>query len=324
MLAERGHPGHAPAPRRAGVGGAMRRLIGLAALAAAVVLPAPIAAAQDEVAPINRKPKEIDGLEVPEMVGERVPLDVQLVDSTGQVVPFSKMFDGEKPVILAMVYYDCPVACPAILGKLQELFKKLDHTIGQDYNVAIVSFDHGNTTEMAAEAKAAYLLGYNADERGVPAEQVEAGWEFFTASALSARTLADAIGFGYRYVPETGEFAHPTFFTVLTPDGVVSRYFYGFNYPPRDVKIALLEASDGKTARTLGDRLLLFCYHFDPKRGSYTLQAFRVMQLGGLVTLVLVGGLVAGLKLAESKRSIARKTDPGPTPGGPAATGHRA
>lgn len=319
MAVERPHPGPGRIGRRS-VERASRFALVAAALMAWIVPGAPAAA---QVL-MKEPPKEIRGLDVIEKSGERAALDVQLTDSMGNAVPFSDMFDGERPVVLALVYYTCPVACPAILGKLQGLFNSLDHSIGRDYRVAIVSFDPRNTTEMAAEKKAAYQLGYRLEGRGVTAAEVAEGWEFFTAPALSSRTLADSVGFQYRFLPESGEYAHPTMFVVLTPDGVVSRYFYGFGYPPRDVKLALLEASEGKTARTLGERFLLFCYHYDAASGTYTLAAVRVMQLGGIATIVLLGGLVAGLKLAEKRRSKNRPVPAAPGAAGPALAGHRA
>lgn len=319
MTAERAHPERGVNGRSAGARASRCALVAAALLAWL----APVAPSSAQVL-LKEPPAEIRGLDVVEKTGERAALDVQLTDSKGNAVPFSSMFDGKRPVVLALVYYSCPVACPAILSKLQGLFNSLDHSIGPDYRVAIVSFDPRNSTEMAAEQKAAYQAGYRLDGRGVTAAEVAQAWEFFTAPALSSRTLADSVGFQYRFLPESGEFSHPTMFVVLTPEGVVSRYFYGFEYPARDVKLALLEASEGKTARTLGERFLLFCYHYDPASGTYTLAAVRVMQLGGGVSVVLLGGLVAGLKLAETRRSKNRPEPVAHDAASPALSGHRA
>lgn len=269
----------------------------LAALALAV---AP-ARAQDE-GELPTRPADLRGLDIVEKPGSQVPLDLELIDSTGEAVKLASRFRG-RPVVLSLVYYDCPIACQAIMTKMAHAFGKLDYAIGEQYDVVTVSFDPTNTPEMAAAKKAEILLEYGREN-----PSLEGAWSFFVTNDRNARAIADSVGFIYRYVKGTGEYAHPSGIFVLTPDGKVSRCFYGFDYPPTQLKLALLEASNGEIARSWGDKLLLWCYHFDPKRGSYSLAAFRVMQLGALVTMVLLAGLIAGLRLAEgAKKRRARR-----------------
>jgi len=197
-----------------------------------------------------------------------------------------------------MVYYNCPMICPLILRRLQERLNAVPYTVGEDFNVVVVSFDPRNTTQMAAENKAAYLDGYK--KKATPA--IEAGWTFHTASASSARVIAEAVGFKYRYIEESGQYAHPAVLTILTPDGKVSGYVSGLEPEPNDLRLALLEASQGKIAKGLGDFFLHRCYRYDPKTGRYSLQATRVVQFGGLLTVAGLGALVAVLRAGERRR----------------------
>jgi protein SCO1/2 len=190
-----------------------------------------------------------------------------------------------------------------VLQRLGQALDGVDFTVGEDFNVVVISFDPSNTTAMARDARAAALAGY---DRGVTPE-VEAGWEFHTSDEATVAKLADAVGFSYRYLDDIGEYAHPVGFTVLTPDGKVSRYFYGYEYPSRDLKIALLEASEGKIARTIGDVFLHFCYRLDPNTGKYTLAAVQVMKIGGILTLSAMVLLIAGLKIGEYRRVMRRR-----------------
>ncbi len=264
------------------------------ALPALAWLLAPAAAGQ---VLLKEPPAEIRDLEVTERLGERVPLDTVFTDSEGRKVRLGEYFNQGKPVILVLGYYDCPLVCPLILERLQQALNKLDYTVGEDFNVVVISFDPRNTTEMAANNRMAYLSGYN---RSASAE-VRAGWTFHTSDPMQMRPLADAIGFEYRYIDESGEYSHPVALTFLTPTGEVSRYIYGFDYVERDMKLSLLGASNGAIAQSIGDRLLWFCYHYDPKTGRHTLAAFRVMQAGALITLFSLGTLIAVLRYRERR-----------------------
>jgi protein SCO1/2 len=259
---------------------------------------------------LNEVPEEARGLDVVERVGDLIPLSTAVIDSTGRSTTLGESFNKGRPVVLALAYYDCPVACPAVLEAMVRCFNGLDYTIGEDFGVAVVSFDPQDTTAMAAQAKAAGLGSY----ARAKSPEVEAGWQFYTASAEASHSVADAVGFGYRLLDD-GEYSHPIALFVLTPEGKISKYFYGFEYPPSEMKLALIGAAEGQMSLTLGDRLLLFCYHYDPKTGTLTLAAFRLMQAGGIVTLVLLVSLVGLLKSMESRRNRSfRLPAPAPAP----------
>jgi len=264
-----------------------------ALLAAAMVLPA-----LGQVI-LKEDPEDLKGVDLVQKLGETVPLDIPIIDSTGKTVTLGTYFNKGKPVVLALVYYNCPMICPLVLSRVQDRLNETTFTLGDDYNVVVVSFDPKNTTEMAASNRATYLAGYN--RKLTP--QVEAGWTFHTATAGNARAIAESVGFKYRYLPESGEYAHPAVLVVLTPQGRVARYISGLDANKGELRLALLDATDGKIAKTIGDFFLHRCYRFDPKNGAYTLHAMRVMQLAGLGTVLAVGTLLAGLKAGERIRA---------------------
>jgi protein SCO1/2 len=278
----------------------MTAALGLAAMSCAQLI-------EDEV------PVQARGLDIEEKLGAQVPLDAMVTTAEGVEMRLGDFFDDEanpnrgKPTVLLLVYYDCPVACPAMLGNLNRAFNGIDDwTIGEQYNVLAVSFDPSNTQEQAQEYALLYRSGYeqNADH----AEAVAKGYQFLRASGDTSKAIAESVGFGFRFLPDVNEYAHATGAIVLTPQGSVSRYFYGFDYPARQVKLSLLDAGEGRTGKSFGDRVLLFCFSYDPNSNSYTLAAVRVMQAGGVLTILLIGGLLAGLKLSEHLAKVRRRT----------------
>lgn len=314
MTAGRNHPGARRGPR-----------FGLAALwafaAALVLAPAMPAGAQlirDEL------PEEVRDMDVAERLGEAVPRDLTFITSDGRKVSAGEYFVSEggepvgreenerrlsrglpplgKPSILVLGYYRCPVVCSAILDKLVASLDGVDHSVGVDFNVLVFSFDHTEGPSDAAEKKILTLAAY--DRERTPA--IEAGWAFHTGGPAENRALADAVGYPYRLL-ENGEYSHPVALIFLSPQGRVTRYIYGFDYPSQQVKLALLDASEGKMARSLGERFMHFCYVYDPNAGAYTLAAFRVMQVGGVVSIAFVGLLVGGLLIADRVRRGRRR-----------------
>ncbi len=258
-------------------------------------------------------PTQARGLDIVEKLGAQVPLDAMVTTPEGATVRLGDYFDSKadpergKPTILLLVYYDCPVACPAMLGNLNRAFNGIDDwTIGEQYNVLAVSFDPTNTQEQAQQYAMLYRSGYEKNQNN--ADTVAGGYQFLRASGDTSRAIADAVGFGFRYLPEVDEYAHATGAVVLSPDGTVSRYFYGFDYPARQVRLALLDAADGRAGASFGDRVLLYCFTYDPNSNSYTLAAVRVMRAGGVLTIVLVAGLFAGLKISERLARARRAT----------------
>ncbi|MBI1191465.1 MAG: hypothetical protein GC200_12390 [Tepidisphaera sp.] len=281
-----------------------------AALLATVLL-APAARAQT----LNQKPPQLNGVDVIEHIGQQLPLELSFTDQNGKKRYLSEYFRGEKPAIVLLVYYKCPMVCDVVMSKTVETLNKIDYTAGKDYNLLVFSFDNRETT---ADAKTAYDVHLSSYGRGLP-EGAEAknGWQFHTGDAVSNKRLAEALGFEYRLLGN-GQYSHPIAQFVLTPDGRVSRYLYGYQQQPKDMTLALMEASQGKLVRTVGERIMNYCYMFDSATGKYTLQAMRVMQIGAMITLTFLTTLIGGLFLVEwlrrrAKRQAASKAaEPGP------------
>jgi len=207
---------------------------------------------------------------ISQKMGAQIPLDLPFVDETGRDVTLGSYF--KKPVILALVYYQCPSLCNLVLNGVLSSAKGLDLAAGKQYEVVAVSFDPRETPQMAAAKKQNYLKG------------AEQGWHFLTGPETSSKALAAAVGFRYVYDSMTNQYAHSSAIMVLTPGGRVARYFYGIQYPPRDLRLGLVEASSEKIG-TATDQVLLYCFHYDPTTGKYALVIMNVLRLAGLITL---------------------------------------
>lgn len=252
-------------------------------------------------------PVQVRGLEVQERLGATLPLELQFVDHAGRTVMLGEYFPaasgrlmtGERPrpSIIMMGYYGCPVVCPVVQDKILESLEKVDLTIGKDFNFLVFSFEPTESAAVAKGSRERAISGYG--RSGTP--EVDRGFAYHAGNAESSRQLSNALGFPYRKV-ENGEYSHPVALFVVSPEGVISRYIYGFSYPSAQVKLALLDASDGKLARSIGDYFMNYCYLYDPSVGKYTIHAMRVMQVGGVLAILGVGGLIAGLRIAERLR----------------------
>ncbi len=251
--------------------------------------------------------KELNGVEVTEQLGNFIAADAVFTNEDGEEVVFGSYFQDDKPVILVMVYYQCPVVCPVVLSQLKDSLNKLDYTAGKDFKLLVVSFDHTETTSMALGERTNFLGEY---DRGHSTEALD-GIHFHTGKAVDIKRLVNSIGFAFNPL-DNGDFSHPISLMIVSPKGKVTRYMYGFDYPPQELKLSLLDASQGKIAASLGDRLLHFCYRFDPLAGSYSIQAFRVMQVGALLTVLFI---IIGLSLlfmgdrVRRKRYLAKQQD---------------
>jgi len=229
----------------------------------------------------STKPAALRDVGIDQKLNEQVPLDVTFRDETGSTVRLGDYFHG-KPVILSLVYFECPMLCPMAMHGLLVSLQKVSWTAGRDFNVLTVSFNPSETPEVAASKRNVYLGLYNR-------EGSERGWHFLTGDEGSIERLTQAVGFRYHYDSASRQYAHPTMIAVLTPQGRVSRYLYGIEYPERDVRLALVEASHNKIG-TAVDQALLFCYHYDPGQGKYGFAITRVLRAAGVVTVVLLGG----------------------------------
>ena len=229
-------------------------------------------------------PDALKNIGIRQRLGEQLPLDADLIDERGSAVKLRAYFQGDKPVVLAFVYYSCPMLCNEVLNGLTASLKKLSLTAGEDFQLVAISFDPRDTPEIGRNKKQSYLEKYG---RG---EEAADGWHFLTGKPEIVKQIADAAGFGYAWDEKTGQFAHAGGIQIVTPDGKMSRYFYGIDYDSQDLKFALMEASE-KTIGSPTDQLLLYCYHYDPATGKYGLAIMRVLRIGGVLTVIGMGVL---------------------------------
>jgi protein SCO1/2 len=228
------------------------------------------------------KPPFLNGVGMDQNLGKQIPLDLVFKDDTGKSVKLGDYFDGKKPVILTLVYYDCPMLCTLVLNDLTRGMNGLDTlSAGTDYQVVTVSFNPKETPALAAEKKETYLQSYH---RPHAAE----GWHFLTGDEASIHQLTEAVGFHYKWDPKFNQYMHPSGITILTPTGTISRYFFGIDYGLKDLKFSLEEASGNKIG-TVTDQILLYCFHYDPSTGKYSLMVTRLLKIGGLLTLAALG-----------------------------------
>ena len=224
-----------------------------------------------------------------------LPLDATFRDERGQSVKLGDYF-GQRPVVLAFVYYECPMLCNQILNGLVSAIGVLDQTVGKDFDVVAISFDSRETPVMAAAKKATYL-----DRYARPGS--DNGWHFLTGDDANIRRATDAAGFHFAWDAQTQQFAHASGVMVVTPDGRLARYLFGIEYPPRDLKFAMMESSAGRIGSVV-DQVLLYCYHYEPATGSYSLVAMNAVRLGGAVTMVVLFGFIA-ISLRRDSRAPA-------------------
>jgi protein SCO1/2 len=239
----------------------------------------------------------------------QVPPDLAFVDDTGRTVKLGDYF-GKKPLILNLVYYNCTMLCGEALAGLTGAMKMVKFDVGNEFDVLTVSFNPQETPAIAAAKKQDYLKRY-----GRPG--AASGWHFLTGPAESINALTTAVGFQYQYDPKINQYAHATAIMVLTPQGRISRYFYGVDYPPKDLRMGLVEASQGKIGNAV-DQVLLYCYHYDPATGKYGAVVSNILRLGAGLTILMLGVLLFILfrleKLAPPRSSLgqARSGQAGP------------
>jgi len=233
--------------------------------------------------PANVRPPYLQNVGIEQHLDGQVPADLAFVDDAGQPVKLGDYF-GRKPLILNLVYYNCTMLCGEALAGLSASMKMVKFDVGKEFDVVTVSFNPKETPAMAAAKKAEYLKRY-----GRP--NAAAGWHFLTGSPESIDALTKAVGFQYQYDATKDQYAHATAIMVLTPQGRISRYFYGVDFPPKDLRLGLVEASQEKIGNAV-DQVLLYCYHYDPAAGKYGAVVSNMLKLGGGLTILLVGGLI--------------------------------
>jgi len=257
------------------------------------------AAAVEPVLPQNR------GIDIEEHLGAAIPLDATFTDEAGKPVQLKSFFQGDRPVILALVYYTCPSLCNLTLNGMKVGFEDLSLKLGKDYQVVTISINPSETAELAAAKKQTYVE--DIDQPGAAA-----GWRWLVGQKAEIDRVADAVGFRYRYDAADKQYLHASAIYAISPTGKISRYLYGIAFQPKDLKLALVEASEGKVGSTL-DRLILYCHRYDAVTHRYTLAAMNVMRLGGVVTMLLLGGTLLVLWRRE-QRAAALAASPRPAP----------
>ena len=257
----------------------------------------------------NEIPAPIKGMDLQNKLGDTVPFDIELINTAGKKVKLGDYFnrpakdkDGtslgyNKPVVLIMVYFRCKLLCPLVLDKFTSTLKEIDFTTGREYDAVVVSFDHRDTFTDAASQQSGQVMSYG---RG-KGDDIRAGWNFLVGDPEQTRRLGNALGFPYRYLSEAGEYSHGTAVFVLTPDGRISRELTGLNYPSKDVRLSLLEASQGKIGSAF-DKFTFWCFHFDASAGRYTLEAMRLVQIAGVAGTLALGGLIGAYLWRERRR----------------------
>jgi protein SCO1 len=225
-------------------------------------------------------------------IGRRLPLDELVRAEDGRVAPLREYF-GTRPVVLLFAYYSCPMLCTLVVNGLASAVDVLSLEPGRDFDVVVLSFDPHDTPSAAAAKKTAYLERYKRTG-------ANAGAHFLTADPPSIDHLTKAAGFRYVWDAQTNQFAHPTGIIVVTPDGRLGRYLFGIDYGPRDLRLALVEASAGRVG-TAVDSLLLYCYHYDPMTGRYGLLVMRTLRVAGVATVLALGAFIAVMVRRERR-----------------------
>ena len=231
--------------------------------------------------PTTGLPKALQAATIEQNLGAQLPLDAQFKDEAGRAVTLQEFF-GKRPVMLALVYYECPMLCNQVLNGMTGAIRQDSFNAGTEFDVLVISFDPREGPELAAKKKASYLDRY-------ARPQTAAGWHFLTGDQANIDKVAQTVGFKYYWDAETNQFAHASAIMVATPEGRLSHYFYGIDYSPKDLHLATVEAGGGKIGSKT-EQLLLYCYHYDPSRGKYGFAIINIMRLGGILT---VAGLVA-------------------------------
>ena len=259
-------------------------LMTFAATAGAQMTTAPVSAyRRDPKLPASAVPKALREIGFDQHLDEPLPLDISFADEQGRAVRLRDYF-GARPVVLALVYYDCTMLCTQVLNSLTSALSTLSLDIGKDFDVVTVSFDPREKPPLAAAKKRSYLERYKRPG-------AEAGWHFLTGEKPAIDRLTSAVGFRYVWDDSLQQFAHPTGIVVLTPDGRLSRYLFGVEYWPRDLRFALIDASAGKIGSPV-EQVLLYCYHYDPETGRYGFIVMRAVRLAAAATVLALGAFI--------------------------------
>lgn len=233
--------------------------------------------------PANVRPPGLKSVGIQQNLNQQIPPDLMFTDDLGRTVRLGDYF-GKRPMILNLVYYNCPMLCNEVLSGLENSLRMMKFDVGKEFDVLTVSFDPRETPEMAAQKKSVFLKRY----KRPGAEQ---GWHFLVGRQDAIHALTEAAGFQYEYDEQTKQFAHASAIMILTPQGKIAQYYYGIEYPPKDLRLGLVEAGQGEIGSVV-DQLLLYCYHYDPNKGKYSAIVMRIVRLAGVATMLSLGALI--------------------------------
>lgn len=245
---------------------------------------------------VNGLPRALNDVKIEQKLNEQLPLDLTFRNEQGETVRLGSYF-GKKPVVLSLVYYQCPMLCNQVLNGMVTSFKVLNFKPGEEFEVVTVSFDPLETADVARAKKTSYVNYLPEAKRGPAAN----GWHFLTGDQENIRRLTDAIGFHYYFDAATDQFAHGSAIYVATPQGRLSHYFYGIDYSPKDLRLSLVEASANKIGSSV-DQLLLYCYHYDPATGKYGAVIMNMVRLAGVATLIAIGIMFVVMRRLTASR----------------------
>jgi protein SCO1/2 len=246
-----------------------------------------------KAAPSSGLPDELLEVSFDQKLGASLPLELRFRDESGAEVALGRYFRG-RPVVLSLVYFECPMLCSMALNGLTRSLRVLDFDLGDEFDVITLSFDPSDTPELADAKKANYV-----QQLGQP--EAAQGWHFLTGDADAIAQVTETVGFRYVHDERSGQYAHAAGIVVLTPGGVVARYFFGIDYPARDLRLGLVEASEGKVGSVV-DQVLLYCFQYDPSTGTYSAVVLRIVRLGGVLSLVGFALLFWTLRRREHTR----------------------
>ena len=233
--------------------------------------------------PASVRPPGLKNVAIQQNLNQQIPAGLMFTDDLGRKVQLGDYF-GKKPLILNLVYFTCPMLCGEELAGLESALRVLKFDIGREFDVITVSFDPKDTPEAAAKKKEQFLRRY----KRAGAEQ---GWHFLVGQQDAIDAITKAAGFQYEYDPKTGQFAHTTAIMLLTPQGKISQYYFGIDFPPKDLRLGLIEASQNKIGNLM-DELLLYCYHYDPEKGKYSATVMNILRLMGVATMLCLGTFI--------------------------------
>ena len=243
---------------------------------------------------VTKDDPDLKKIDVIEHLGDKIPLHLEFKNDKNQLVTLDHYFHNGKPVLMTLAYYRCPMLCTFVLNGLVKGASSLPYTPGVEYQMVTISIDPTEQVELAAAKKKNHVAAINKPG-------VEDGWDFLVGNEHSSKALAEALGFKYYYDQERDEYAHPAVSFILTEEGIISRYLYGIEHKEQDLRLALLEGSQGKIGSTL-DKFILYCFHYDPAAKGYVLFAGNVMRIGGVITVLLLGGVLIVLWRRETFR----------------------